>query len=234
MKFNPFTPSTTEKIKGILGSILAVSFFLIFPIFLIFFGISENLTKELHPENVKILYKSGSVFAEGSNRVYNKYYFISQHKNRVGIWKFYYPGNALETQMEYDKEGKLVNQKEYAEDGKLTMSSTLSDEQSTESDYENGQLVFESVSKQVEDGSPDDTYKETTNKKYFSTGRLKEEWIEIDGNLDGINKEWYETGILKSEANYANDKRNGPYKEWDKDGNLILEVNYENGLIVNS
>ena len=67
----------------------------------------ETLTKK----RVTIKYTNGKIYCDGFHSIN----FAGVVKNRVGIWKFFYPNGTLETFSQYNEEGEIINQKEYSE-----------------------------------------------------------------------------------------------------------------------
>src|SRR5437667_10848507 len=86
-----------------------------------FCGCEENSKTQNELKRVTIKYTNGSIYCEGFHYV-NK---TGEPKNRVGIWKFYYPTGALETFLQYNEEGELINEKDYNEEGKVTYSQVV-------------------------------------------------------------------------------------------------------------
>ncbi len=96
------------------------------PIFTLLFLLAtcNNIT-ELRPEKVKIYYKTGALFCEGTHRVYKE--GLSEEKNRIGVWTFYYPNGKISDQIEYDETGEKISSNEYDNKGLLTVSQTVQD-----------------------------------------------------------------------------------------------------------
>ena len=72
----------------------------------------------------------------------------------------------------------------------------------------------------------------TNWKYYYENGRIKEEWNENDGQINGLCRSWHENGQLESEKNYKDGQLvDGSYKTWHENGQLKSEKNYEDGQL---
>ncbi len=155
------------------------------------------------PRNVRVLFSNGIVYCEG-NHVYSS---DKGDTIRIGIWKFYYPDGQLESEREYDKDGKGIRYNGYSEKGVLLDSYALKDNLEIYSEfYDSGILKRETI---VQTNSIDEDNTEQIEyvKEFYSNGHPMEEYQRIDGELEGA------------------------VKKWDLSGNLVLETNYRKGLI---
>ncbi len=64
---------------------------------------------------------------------------------------------------------------------------------------------------------------------YYDSGKLKQEWFEINGIKQGEYKEYWENGKLYEICNYVNGKKEGETKWYHMDGQLFKICNYVNG-----
>jgi len=166
----------------------------------------NNIT-ELKSEKVKIYYKTGALFCEGTHRVYKE--GLSEKKNRIGVWTFYYPNGKISNQIEYDETGEMINSNEYDDKGILTVSQIVQDNITKKIEYfPDGKLksqIIETVEIETEDEEEVEIYY-YTYKKYFENGVIRELREYIGQDIQSL-------------------------KVWDENGNLILEVDYDDGII---
>lgn len=66
--------------------------------------------------------------------------------------------------------------------------------------------------------------KKGTVRTYYPNGNLKSEFIEIEGNIEGIGKAWHENGKPSMIGFYKNGKRNGLQKCFNTDGTSICQI----------
>jgi len=66
-------------------------------------------------------------------------------------------------------------------------------------------------------------------KDFYDNGKLKNEWVYKNGEIQSTSKGYYATGELKYEYGFVSGVREGITKEYDKNGNLIREWIYKNG-----
>jgi antitoxin component YwqK of YwqJK toxin-antitoxin module len=66
------------------------------------------------------------------------------------------------------------------------------------------------------------------HREYFPSGRLKAEWSEKDGKLEGLRRLWFDNGQLFAEAEYHNGVINGMLRQWSSEGILVLLAYLEN------
>src|SRR4051794_29925129 len=92
--------------------------FLSFGVIVIILNACKEKSEEVDQKRVIVRYANGKTFCDGFHLI-DKY---GNAKNRVGVWKFYYVNGALETLLQYNKNGDLINDKTYSEDGKVTYS----------------------------------------------------------------------------------------------------------------
>jgi len=162
------------------------------------------LSKEADQETVKLLYKNGNLFCEGKRSLDS--FLFGTHRNRIGTWKFYHPNGQLETHLDYNQEGDLLNEKLYLEDGTLHVSVTYDDIDIETEYFENGVIKKEITTRHGEDED------------------------ELLNNV--IRKTYHRNGTLKEQNGSENGKLNGLDQIWNEEGNLILEFKYDDGLIV--
>lgn len=166
----------------------------------------NNIT-ELEPEKVKIHYKTGALFCEGTHRVYKE--GLSKKKNRIGVRTFYYPNGKISDQNEYDETGEMINSNEYDNKGLLTVSQIVQDNITKKTEYfPDGKLksqLIETVEMETEDEEEVKIYY-YTYKEYFKNGVIRELREYIGSDIQSL-------------------------QVWDENEDLILEVEYENGII---
>lgn len=166
----------------------------------------NNIT-ELKPEKVKIHYKTGELWCEGTYRVYKE--GLSEKKNRIGVWNFYHLDGKISDQIEYDKFGNMINRKEYSTLGLLTVSQIVEDNVTTKTEYlPNGTTKYELIER-VELETDDDAESEV----YYYT-----------------YKEFFENGKIRELREYTGEDIQS-LQIWDEKENIILEVEYEDGII---
>ena len=66
-------------------------------------------------------------------------------------------------------------------------------------------------------------------KRYYPTGKVKQEFPFSNGKIEGTVKSYYESGKLKVESPYVAGKPDGVSKEYDEEGKLRQEILYGNG-----
>src|SRR5436190_21921246 len=93
-----------------------------FSIILIIFSSCKQKSEELvEQRRVLIKYTNGKIFCDGFHLIDK----MGTQKNRVGIWRFYYPSGTLKNFLQYNKNGDLINEKDYVEDGRVTYSEVV-------------------------------------------------------------------------------------------------------------
>jgi len=166
----------------------------------------NNIT-ELKPEKVKIYYKTGELFCEGTHRVYKE--GLSEKKNRIGVWTFYYPDAGIYSQIEYDDAGKMINSNEYDINGLLSISQTVKDNITNKTEYLPSGKMKSQLIERLEIESEDDEDYEVyfyTYKKFYENGNVQELREYIGSDIQSLNV-------------------------WNENGDLILDVEYEDGII---
>ena len=182
------------------------TFFLISIFAIIFFSNCNNKVENKPPEKILLKYTNGQIFCEGVYKITNS------EKKYFGIWKFYFPNGTLEKISEYDKNGKLINEKEYREDGSLFSSNINSDDSYYHSYfYYSGKIRSEFIGKSTteKDSNGDDV------KTSYET-----------------SKEYYENGILKEQKETIDDLEQGHAKLWDSSGSILIDYEYLDGFII--
>ena len=61
---------------------------------------------------------------------------------------------------------------------------------------------------------------------FYSSGKIKQESIFKEGNLEGFQFEYHQNGSKALHAEWANGKRCGTWQYWDKNGTLVIEEYY--------
>ena len=59
--------------------------------------------------------------------------------------------------------------------------------------------------------------------------KLKTEYFQLNGKINGIYREYHDNGELCVEVNYIDGKKNGIYKSYYENGQIYEEVNYIDG-----
>ena len=59
-----------------------------------------------------------------------------------------------------------------------------------------------------------------TEKLYYRSGALRDEWVEVDGKRNGAYKRYYESGALRFIFNFCEDLMEGPQEEYFENGQL--------------
>lgn len=73
-----------------------------------------------------------------------------------------------------------------------------------------------------------------TEKLYYRSGALRDEWVEVDGKRNGAYKRYYESGALRFIFNFCEDLMEGPQEEYFENGQLQVRRVYSGGSVVNS
>lgn len=71
--------------------------------------------------------------------------------------------------------------------------------------------------------------KAKTLRQCYPSGRLKAEWTEKDGKLDGLRRFWFESGQLFAEAEYRDGVIDGYLREWTEEGRMTLLAKAKGG-----
>ncbi len=69
----------------------------------------------------------------------------------------------------------------------------------------------------------------TVQRKYYPSGKLEEEWFEVNGIKEGEYKYYYKNEQLCQICNYVNGMKEGECKNYDSSGQLAEILNYVNG-----
>lgn len=157
---------------------------------------------------VRIKYNNGSIYCVGNHLLRKN----GEPRDRVGIWKFYFPNGKISAFLEYDKRGDLIVRKEFFETGIIKFSESVNDDIRTTIEYfENGTIRNESIIvTRTEDGEDYSTdYSTETFKEFYPNGKLESSMTFIDGDL------------------------NGPKVLYDSNGVEMITVHYRNNLIIN-
>ena len=68
-------------------------------------------------------------------------------------------------------------------------------------------------------------------KIFFRNGKLKREWFNKEGKIEGDLKEYYKNGALRFIASYEDNKRHGKRIAYYKSGKVYYEEVYKKGQI---
>lgn len=139
---------------------------------------------------------------KGSNQKASEGNYADNKKH--GLWKTYYPGGALLSEITYNMGRKQGPAKIYHENGTLA----------EEGVWKHNKWVGE-------------------YKSYYPDGQLAVHWeYNEEGNRDGRQLYYHKNGNIKIEGKWVNGDQNGVVKEYYKNGTLKSEKSYENGDIL--
>ncbi|NPA67874.1 MAG: toxin-antitoxin system YwqK family antitoxin [Chlorobi bacterium] len=120
---------------------------------------------------------------------------------KEGIWKSYYPGGTLKSEITYVHGKKYGRAKTYFENGNTA--------------EEGVWLIDKWVNKY---------------KAYYQNGKLSYVWNYNDyGTRSGYQRYYYENGNIKIEGNWENGKESGIIREYYPDGSLRSEKIFKDG-----
>jgi len=68
--------------------------------------------------------------------------------------------------------------------------------------------------------------------QFFSSGKVKAEGVNKDGNFDGRIKWYFASGKIEIEGYYKHAVKNGFWKYYENDGELKRKVYYRNGKVI--
>ena len=141
-------------------------------------------------------YSGGTIEALGTD-------FDAKAKARKGYWRFFYGNSILESEGNYDNNGKMQGEwKSYYGNGKLKAVVTYKDGK------RQGRL-----------------------KEYFMNGNLKRDAPFKDDMYDGRVLVYYNNGALESENDYTSNVNNGKVKTYFQNGNPNLDIDAKNDKI---
>ncbi len=66
--------------------------------------------------------------------------------------------------------------------------------------------------------------------KYYENGKIKAEYILVNGEISGILKAYHENGNLQRTGSYTNGKENGSFVEYDELGKISAKYTMVNGI----
>ena len=106
----------------------------------------------------------------------------------------------------------------------LSGSSSVSDDETKYSYYENGQKKWE---ENYKDGKLDGKYT-----AWDENGQKKWEENYKDGKQDGKSTMWYEDGEGIQEENYKEGKLDGKLTYWDENNQILIELNFKDDVCI--
>jgi antitoxin component YwqK of YwqJK toxin-antitoxin module len=201
-------------------------------------GREEGIAREYSPDGTVITlieYKKGYILnTENINR--------SREGLKHGVWKQFYPNEAVKEEgyynygkkdgyfKEFDTTGNLLSIKKYANDLEIFDAPELASYEIRTDYYKNGKPKIVASYK---DGIPEgvrreyDPEGEIVRSYIFKGGIIVGEGIiDASGSRQGPWKEYYETTELYGEGNYKDNKRVGPWKFYFKDGKIEQSGSY--------
>jgi len=144
----------------------------------------------------RFCFNTGAIEALGTE-------FDTKTKTRRGYWRFFYANSNLESEGNYDNNGKAQGEwKSYYGNGKLSTVVTYKDGK------RQGQL-----------------------KEYYMNGNLKRDAPFKDDLYEGKVLLYYNNGSMESENNYKAGVVNGKVKTYYQNGNLNLDIDAKNDKI---
>lgn len=172
---------------------------------------TANYTNDQLNGEFKKYYSDGTLRYEGK----------AVNGNYVGLYKEYYPNGKLETEIQYDEQGKENGiEKVYNIDGSLYYETTYTKGEQTNIKYYNtkGKMIHEIA---IKNNTDVQTFYPTGEK--YAVGKF------VKGKKTGEWKRFYRNGLPYEVENYKNGKDDGIYQLFYKNGQLKYSLTYENG-----
>ena len=167
-------------------------------------------------EDVAIYYPDGKTYCEGTRRVRRSgIFWLGRDLDRLGIWRFYFPGGTLMSEYEYDEHGHEKRNAVYSPEGEVI-----------EAWVENGNVSILTV------------YGSSGRMRYQSREEIVEEedphWSDSEADAETIESTftWFnERGspVWTEENTYVDDVPVGPRRILDSNGRPVLTINYRHG-----
>jgi antitoxin component YwqK of YwqJK toxin-antitoxin module len=123
---------------------------------------------------------------------------------KEGVWKSYYPGGALLSEITYTNDRKEGPAKIYYENGTVA----------EEGYWKHNKWIGE-------------------YKSYHENGKIAVHWnYNEEGNRSGEQMYYHKNGNVKIKGNWVNGEQNGEVVEYYENGNVKSKKTYENGAIL--
>lgn len=127
--------------------------------------------------------------------------YIDNRKD--GLWKKYWPGGKLRSEVNYKSGKPLGEYKLYYANGKLEEHSTWSNNKNS-GDF----------------------------KRYYENGNPQQSFLfSENGKRNGVQRYYHENGKLSLEVNIVNGQESGLMKRYNPDGSIAEEKVFENGVL---